>query len=218
MPDAEPTRKALEKLVHDLRTPLGVAIGYMRLLRDRRLSAPEDQQRALLQTVDALGAMSGLCQDAASFAATAGAGDDTIVVISAAELAAEVGGQLPPPLAFTDVDNDLNGGVRVRKGGVTAKAVAALLSKGGMSSEGTPSTDIIVKVQDAHLSFVSGTPAQREAMRLGERRAFDPWRAGPGLAVPLACLEVTRVSGQVVTEAAASTAIAVMLPLEISPS
>ena len=208
----------MEKLVHDLRTPLGVAIGYVRLLRDHRLSAQEDQQRAMLQTVDALGAMSGLCQDAASFAACAAAGDETIVIISAAELAAEVGGQLPPPLAFADIDNDLNGGVRVRKGGATARAVAALLSRGGLSGEGTPSTDIIVRVQDAHLTFVSGTPAQRGAMRLDEWRAFDPWRAGPGLAVPLACLEVTRVSGQVLTEAAATTAIAVMFPLETSPS
>jgi hypothetical protein len=217
VPDAEQTRKALEKLVHDLRTPLGVAIGYMRLLRDHRLSAPEDQQRAMVQTVDALGAMSGLCQDAASFAATAAAGDETIVSISAAELAAEVGGQLPPPLAFAHIDNDLAGVVRVRKGGATARAVAALLSR-GLGSDATPSTDIIVGVQDAHLSFVSGTPAQREAIRLGERRAFDPWRAGPGLAVPLACLEVARVSGQVLSEPAATTAIAVMLPLETSPS
>ena len=56
--------------------------------------------------------MSGLCQDAASFAASAVAGDETIAIVSAAELAAEVGGQLPPPLAFADIDDDLSGDVQ----------------------------------------------------------------------------------------------------------
>ena len=217
MPDGEETRKALDKLVHDLRTPLGAALGYVRLLRDRRLVEEQDQQRALSQTIEALGAMSQLCRDAASFAASADAGEDNFVIIPAADLTAEVGGHLAPPLAFTDLDQNLSGQVRVRQG-ATAKAVAVLLSRVGLSGGATPSTDIIVRVTDEHLSFETGTPAQREALRLGERRVFDPWRAGPGLAVPLACLEVARASGRVWTEAATSAAIAVMLPLETSPS
>lgn len=218
MPDGEETRKALDKLVHDLRTPLGAALGFVRLLRDRRLVDEQEQQRALSSTIDALGAMSQLCRDAASFAASAEAREDNFAIIPAAELTAEVGGHLAPPLAFTDLDHDLSGQVRVRQGGATARAVAALLSMSGLSGGATPSTDIIVRVADGHLSFETGTPAQRQAIRRGERRVFDPWRAGPGLAVPLACLELTRVSGQVWTEASTSTAIAVMLPLETSTS
>jgi len=218
MPDGEETRKALDKLVHDLRTPLGAALGYVRLLRDRRLVDEQDQQRALSQTIDALGAMSQLCRDAASFAASADVGEDNFVIIPASDLTAEVGGHLAPPLAFTDLDQNLSGQVRVRQGGATARAVAVLLSRVGLSGGATPSTDIIVQVADGHLSFEKGAPAQRQAMRVGERRVFDPWRAGPGLAVPLACLEVARVSGRVWMEAATSTAIAVMLPLETSTS
>lgn len=218
MPDGDETRKALDKLVHDLRTPLGAALGYVRLVRDRRLVDEQEQQRALTQTIEALGAMSQLCRDAASFAASADAREFDFVIIPAADLTAEVGGHLAPPLAFTDLDHNLSGQVRVQQGGATARAVAVLLSRVGLSGGATPSTDIIVRVADQQLSFETGTPAQRQALHLGERRAFNPWRSGPGLAVPLACLEVARVSGRVWTEADSSTAIAVMLPLETSKS
>ena len=203
-------------LVHDLRTPLGVAVGYLRLLRDHRLPAEEDQQRAMAQSVDALAAMSRLCEEASSFAASWTAGDESVQMIPAAQLTAEVAEQLHSPMALAEIDDHLSGKVRARLGGATARAVAALLSRGFATGGGTPSTDIIVRVADAHLNFLTGAPDQREAMLLGQRRVFDPWRAGPGLAVPLACLEVSQVSGQVFTDAAASTAIAVMLPLEMS--
>ena len=204
------------QLVHDLRTPLGVAVGYLRLLRDHRLPEEQDQQRALAQTVEACATMSRLCQEAASFTAGWAAGDEDLVMIPAAQLTAEVAEHLTSPLAITDVDDHLSGNVKVRQGGATARAVAALLSKVLATGGATPSTDIIVRVADAHLNFLAGAPEQREAMLNGQRQVFDPWRAGPGLAIPLASLEVSQVSGQVFSDAAASTAIAVRLPLEMT--
>jgi len=203
------------QLVHDLRTPLGVAVGYLRLLRDHRLPEEQDQERALAQTVEALAAMSRLCQEAASFAAGWVAGDEDLVMIPAAQLTAEVAEHLVSPMAISDIDDHLNGNVKARQGGTTARAVAALLSKVLATGGATPSTDIIVRVADAHLTFLAGAPEQREAMFLGQRQVFDPWRAGPGLAVPVACLEVSQVSGQVFSDAT-STAIAVRLPLEMT--
>jgi hypothetical protein len=203
------------QFVHDLRTPLGVAVGYLRLLRDHRLPDEEDQRRAMTQSVDALAAMSRLCQEASSFADSWTAGDEGLQMIPAAQLTAEVAEQIQSPMVITQIDH-LSGRVRARLGGATARSVAALLSRGLATGGATPSTDIIVRVADAHLHFLTGAPEQREAMLLGQRQVFDPWRAGPGLAVPLACLEVSQVSGQVFTDAAASTAIAVRLPLEMS--
>lgn len=136
-------------------------------------------------------------------------------MIPAAQLTVEVAEQLQAPMAMTQIDH-LSGNVRARLGGATARSVAALLSRPLATGGATPSTDIIVRVADAHLTFLTGAPEQREAMLLGQRQVFDPWRAGPGLTVPLACLEVSQVSGQVFTDAGASTAIAVMLPLEMS--
>ena len=204
----------MAKLVHDLRTPMGVAVGYLRLLRDHQLPDADDQQRALTQTVEALSAMSRLCQEASSFAAAVTAGAENVVSVSAAVFTAELAEYLPSPLAIADADGNLSGSVRARQGGATARAVAALLSAPMISGGATPSTDIIVRVAAAHLHFLIGTPEQREAMLLGQRQVFDPWRAGPGLAVPLACLEVSQVSGEVFSHAAGSAAVAVRLPLE----
>ncbi|MEP7116684.1 MAG: histidine kinase dimerization/phospho-acceptor domain-containing protein [Acidobacteriota bacterium] len=64
MTDAE---RALQVLIHDVRTPLGVAHGYVRMLREHRLPAPEDQERALRQTQDALVHLSRLCEEASAF-------------------------------------------------------------------------------------------------------------------------------------------------------
>ena len=203
------------QLVHDLRTPLGVAVGYLRLLRDHRLPDEADQQRAMTATADAVAAMSQLCQEASSFAATWTAGDQDLQMIPAAQLAEEVAKQLLRPMVVADADRPA-GSVRARSDGATARAVAALLSRAVSTSGDTPSADIIVRVTDEHLNFLAGDPEQREAMLLGQRKVFDPWRAGPGLAVPLACLEVSQVSGQVFTDAASNTAIAVVLPLEMS--
>jgi len=203
------------QLVHDLRTPLGVAVGYLRLLRDHRLPDEADQQRAMTATADAVAAMSQLCQEASSFAATWTAGDQDLQMTPAAQLAEEVAKQLLRPMVVADADRPA-GSVRARSDGATARAVAALLSRAVSTSGDTPSADIIVRVTDEHLNFLAGDPEQREAMLLGQRKVFDPWRAGPGLAVPLACLEVSQVSGQVFTDAASNTAIAVVLPLEMS--
>ena len=64
MRDAE---KALDLLIHDLRAPLSVAQGYLRLIKEQRLPSVEERDRALAKTMDALGRMSGLCSDAAAF-------------------------------------------------------------------------------------------------------------------------------------------------------
>src|SRR5262245_47413155 len=68
MTDAE---RVLSLLLHDLRTPLGVAHGYLRLIRDARLPTPEDQDKAIVSTQQALSRMSRLCADATAYVADA---------------------------------------------------------------------------------------------------------------------------------------------------
>ena len=64
MTDAE---RVLAVLIHDVRTPLGVAHGYLRLLRGDKLPKPEDRDRALASTQEALAKISRICQDAGLF-------------------------------------------------------------------------------------------------------------------------------------------------------
>jgi signal transduction histidine kinase len=58
------TERILQALLHDVRTPLGVAQGYLRLLREQRLETPEERERALSGASEALGRISRLCDEA----------------------------------------------------------------------------------------------------------------------------------------------------------
>lgn len=58
--------RVLNQLLHDLRTPLGVAHGYLRLLHEGRLPSEAERDRALTGTRNALGRMSDLCTDASA--------------------------------------------------------------------------------------------------------------------------------------------------------
>lgn len=55
----------LDRFLHDLRTPLGVAHGYLRLIRDGRLPGQAQQEKALGGVSEALGRMTHLCDVAA---------------------------------------------------------------------------------------------------------------------------------------------------------
>ena len=56
--------RVLQELLHDLRTPLGVAQGYLRLIRDGRLAEGADRDRAIEQATAALADMARLCDTA----------------------------------------------------------------------------------------------------------------------------------------------------------
>jgi signal transduction histidine kinase len=58
----------LHVLAHELRTPVGIAHGYVRLLLDERLSQESDRRRALEQMQKALGRLSDLSQESSQLA------------------------------------------------------------------------------------------------------------------------------------------------------
>lgn len=55
--------QVLNTVAHEIRTPLAVSQGYLKLYIDGRLTTPDDQQRALKRTRDALGVIATLCAD-----------------------------------------------------------------------------------------------------------------------------------------------------------
>jgi signal transduction histidine kinase len=58
----------LHVLAHELRTPVGIAHGYVRLLLEDRLAAESDRRRALEQLQKALGRLSDLSHDTSALA------------------------------------------------------------------------------------------------------------------------------------------------------
>lgn len=55
--------QVLNTLAHEIRTPLAVSQGYLKLYLDGRLTNADDQQRAFQQTREALGVLATLCTD-----------------------------------------------------------------------------------------------------------------------------------------------------------
>lgn len=63
--------QVLNALAHEIRTPLAVSQGYLKLFLDGRLKNEEDTRRAMEQTRQALGALATLCLDMGKVSALA---------------------------------------------------------------------------------------------------------------------------------------------------
>jgi hypothetical protein len=67
--------QVLNTLAHEIRTPLAVSQGYLKLFLDGRLTDADDTRRAMEQTRQALGALSTYCMDMGKISALADSGD-----------------------------------------------------------------------------------------------------------------------------------------------
>lgn len=111
--------QVLNTLAHEIRTPLAVSQGYLKLYVDGRLTKPDDQQRALQQTREALGVIAVLCADIGKVSALAEAGAAALPErLDATQLAAGLrervelagataGGELPSGRIATNAPKDL---------------------------------------------------------------------------------------------------------------
>ena len=63
--------QVLNTLAHEIRTPLAVSQGYLKLYLDGRLTNADDQRRAFQQTREALGVLATLCTDMGKVSALA---------------------------------------------------------------------------------------------------------------------------------------------------
>ena len=225
MTDAE---RVLSLLLHDLRTPLGVAHGYLRLIRDDRLPTPADHEKAIAGTQQALSRMSRLCADAGAFVAD-GDGDGS----GAAE--GEVPARATAAQLIERVAELLDEqGVEVSRGPAPAGSVAvgSSLDRAAdamttlLLTKAKPSTGAVVRVDagegGVRFTSVPARPAESTADRAAQpaeraaaagERPFDPWQSGQNLTVAMAHRVVTRVGGRVWTMDGVR-AIALSVPME----
>src|SRR5262245_7570009 len=83
-------RKALNLLMHDIRAPLSVASGYLRLIREDRLSSIDDRERALVGALEAIRRISRLCEEASDFGSVYDSPDQPTMLVGADDLTARV--------------------------------------------------------------------------------------------------------------------------------
>lgn len=213
MRDAE---KALDLLIHDLRAPLSVAQGYLRLIKEQRLPSVEERDRALAKTMDALGRMSGLCSDAAAFlrapaqtpmaaplVPVAGTVDAMCRELQDRNIAIRRPDSLEAAWRLSRPSNDV-------ADALARIVVAADQERGGRGEEAA--LDIILR--DGELHFCFGTAAARDQLEQKPRAPFDAWRGGHGLALPLACRTISDAGGEIWQLPGVRGAVGVALPVE----
>ena len=197
--------RVLSCLLHDLRSPLGVAGGYLRLMREGRLASADDTERAIVKTQDALRAMTSLCADATAWLDLEPPTPPRQYPVPAflAQVGARAEAQmlpldLPPPgppAAITLTGHD----------DAVAHAVAVLI--GVVAAVGT--RRCTAQYGETHLWF-----AVRDA-ETPERaaRPFDPWRYR-GLAAPLAARIITQAGGRCLAGVSADEPLRVEFTLD----
>lgn len=217
MPDlaqGEDAEKALNLLLHELRTPLSVAQGYLRLLLEDRLTDDEERKRAMTQSMAALGRISDLC---------AGAGELANAVpraethrYTAAELMTALAAEAQARGLSTTVQDALPAGhVRTLDPARAAAAIAAVLL-GALRHDSGQRPEMCAGVDAGDLLVTSGNAAMRARLIASAGRdAFNPWRGGSGLAVALAAKQLRESGARLWTLAGEASAVAIAIPLEL---
>jgi signal transduction histidine kinase len=211
------TVKALNLLIHDLRAPLSVAQGYLRLLQQNRLEAEADRQRALTQSMEAIGRISRLCEEAAAFVAEPVAVDGPRTSLSLSTLVEHVNEACAArcsPLTFTAMPTS-SASVRGTQLDRVVQSVAVILCAARRSTA-IDSVRVSVHVEEKEARFLLGCDDDRAALMSERPEVFDPWRGGHGIALPLACRIVAEAGGRVWTCANGRGAVGIALPEEAS--
>jgi hypothetical protein len=211
--------RALSVLVHDLRAPLSVASGYLRLIREDRLTSDEDRDRALVGAIEAVRRMSRLCEEASDFGSTHDFVDLPTILVSAEDLTTRVWAILQSEATSIEPHEIENTWcVRVTRADRTASAIACILRISLRQLGQDDAVGVQALANEHGLRFLAGTATERQKLTGNESLPFDPWRGGHGLQLPIAYRDVQRIAGRVWTTASSRLAIGVHLPLEARPS
>jgi light-regulated signal transduction histidine kinase (bacteriophytochrome) len=200
--------RVLDVLLHDLRSPLSVASGYVRLLRQDRLDTFEARDKAWTQTATALTRIAHLCDEAVGFLPTAAGSARPIPV---AQLTARVRQHcLDRGLTCEDTVSVLDGPVIEAQTDVDrlAEAVAVLVAlhhSDAHAARVTITSDAQALVFTVPLPGAVDPPCEDDT--------YDPWTA-PGLSAALACHTISLASGNV----RAARDLTISFPLQESHS
>lgn len=183
--------RVIDALLHDVRGPLGVVGGYLRLLRQGTLSDPAQTERAITKAQDALRHVADLCAEAGGWLPRATDAGPTLVGVP----------------EFADAIAAAANGLEIDRSGVAAAgrvqlalptdrvagAVIALMRVAKRVGTDT----VRVRSDGASLSIAADGPSAA----LDATLPFDPWQH-PGLTTALSCFIVRTAGGVCVAEAA----------------
>lgn len=208
--------RAFNLFVHDLRGPLSVAHGYLRLLREQRLTSAEEQARAIDQTVEALGRISRLCADASSLVHSYDSAPPVGTRVPARMLADHLRQAVQARLPASISGIPEAGMLRLASLDSVAGAMAAIVTAVA-GARPRPDRSVTIDAAARELRVRLGAADEQQLLADGPRQAFDPWR-GHGLAVPSACRTLERHGGMVWSVEGRQGVVGLALPLEVASS
>lgn len=196
--------RVLESLLHDLRSPLGVAGGYLRLLREQRLSSADETERAIVKTQDALRTMTTLCAEAAEWLKAEPSAAPAAVPVET--MASQIVAEADRMQVAVEVDGERRGTMTLAlESERVARAVASLLA---VVARGA-SVRCALRVERGRLSIAAAAAQPRQ----DPPGAFDPW-SYPGLSAALACRTIALAGGRCVRGPEATDVVRVEFDLE----
>jgi len=180
--------QVLNTLAHELRTPLAVSQGYLKLYLEGRLQSPDDQRRALQQTSDAVARLSALCSEVAALASIADAAGPPVkeqVQVDALLKDLRGAAELEHVTWSGDVDSARAIETPARRDLVRALSLIARAAVD--EARGRPVAIEVVAKEDSDIRFHAGIEAGIAALTRGPEAAgatpFDIVRGGRGLSL-----------------------------------
>jgi hypothetical protein len=176
--------QVLNTLAHEIRTPLAVSQGYLKLYLDGRLTNADDQKRAFQQTREALGMLATLCTEMTKVSALS---EHPSPAPSAKLPAADFIERLK---AAGDIDGASWSGAIDGKGVIATHSAGDLVLASAIVAraafdEARDEPRVIRASDDGLLTVLAGSPAGVEALAEGPdggaAREMDFTRGGKGL-------------------------------------
>jgi hypothetical protein len=209
--------QVLNTLAHEIRTPLAVSQGYLKLYLDGRLTNAEDTRRAFEQTRQALGTLATLCADmgrvsALSDSAALGVPErvDTIELLEIVKTHGEVEG------AQWAIDpGDTAGAVTSSNKRELAQAIATMARAAFDEKREAPRVIRVRAEQD--LVVLAGAEDALHAVEEGpgapQARPVDFAKGGKGLKLILAAFVLDKHKVQTWTSADHKASVGLRIPL-----
>ena len=183
--------RVLDALLHDLRSPLGAATGYLRLIREKRITPGPDLDRAIEQTQTALRNISALCTRAETLRLEPSLRAVSEPLSRACEAIVR---QLDEQRIQVECDEMPASAVItfMTDWADLCPAMTAMLALVARPRANAPAGSVRISTIPTHVRLAVRLPPRQDAL---ERSAFDPW-AYPGMVVALGCRAIERAGGR----------------------
>ena len=207
--------QVLNTLAHEIRTPLAVSQGYLKLYLDGRFANEEDTRRAMEQTRQALGTLAALCVDMGKVSALAEGGARGVPErVTSADFVQRLRTQSEIDGAAWN-DGALRGAIDTTNSMELAQAVA-IVAKSAFDEERDAPRAVRVEA-DQQLVVLAGTSTSLAQLPLEpgapDARPVDFGRGGKGLKLIWAAFVLEKHRAQAWTIQGRRASVGIRIPL-----